>query len=124
MKGKILSYDHKSNIGKIVTEDDTSIDFSIKEFIETRKIPEVGKKVIFDLFDNKAYNIIYDEINTLILSKKKKKSFSYTDDIGDLVVVINGEEYVVPTKSDIEAILKSKKNDFLDEDEAKRLLDV
>jgi ribosomal protein L13 len=58
------------------------------------------------------------------LSKKKKKSFSYTDDIGDLVVVINGEEYVVPTKSDIEAILKSKKNDFLDEDEAKRLLDV
>ena len=45
-------------------------------------------------------------------SKKKKKSFSYTDDIGDLVVVINGEEYVVPTKSDIEAILKSKKMIF------------
>ena len=69
---------------------------------------------------------LFEEVKDFLrnLSKKKKKSFSYTDDIGDLVVVINGEEYVVPTKSDIEAILKSKKNDFLDEDEAKRLLDV
>jgi len=74
MKGKILSYDHKSNTGKITTEDGVNIDFSIKEFIETKKIPEVGKKVLFDYFNNKAYNIIYDEVNTLLLGKKKEKN--------------------------------------------------
>jgi CheY-like chemotaxis protein len=73
MKGKISSYDHSSNTGKILTEDNFTISFTINEFIETKKIPEVGKKVIFDYFNNKAYNIIYDEINTLKIGKKKKK---------------------------------------------------
>ena len=69
---------------------------------------------------------LFEEVKDFLrnLSKKKKKSFSYTDDIGDLVVVIDGEEYVIPTKSDIEAILKNKQEEFLDEDEVKRLLDV
>ena len=58
------------------------------------------------------------------LSKKKKKSFSYTDDIDDLVVVMKREEYVIPTRNDIEAILKNKQEYFLDEDEIKRLLDI
>jgi hypothetical protein len=58
------------------------------------------------------------------LSKKEQKSFSYIDELGDTIVVDNGIAYVVPTKDDVVTMCKIKSDDFIDEDEAKRLLDV
>ncbi len=68
---------------------------------------------------------LFDDVKEFIgkLSLKKKRSFSYIDELGDKIVVSNGKEYVVPTKDDLEAIYGN--DDLLmDEGEAKRLLGV
>ncbi len=67
-----------------------------------------------------------DEVLSFLkeLAKKKQKSFSYIDDLGDMIVVKNGEELVVPSVEDIEAIQERKKEDFIDEEELKALVDV
>jgi len=65
---------------------------------------------------------IFDEVKKYLkkITKKNNSSFSYIDEIGDKIVVIDGKEYVEPTKDDIIAI--NSDEEFLDEDEAKRLL--
>ena len=67
---------------------------------------------------------LFDDVKEFIkkLSLKRERSFSYIDDFGDKIVVSNGKEYVVPTKDDLETIYT--KDTLIDEDEAKRLLDV
>jgi len=67
---------------------------------------------------------LFDDVKEFIkkLSIKKAKSFSYIDDFGDKIVVSNGQEYVVPTKDDLEAIYTNESS--IDEEEAKRLLGV
>ena len=67
---------------------------------------------------------IFDEVKEYLkkITKKNNSSFSYIDEIGDKIVVIDGKEYVEPTKDDIIAI--NSDEEFLDEDEAKRLLNV
>ena len=69
-------------------------------------------------------NELFEEVKNFLknLSKKKKKSFSYIDEVGDKIVVIGDKEYVIPTREDIEAV--EIKNDFLDEEEVKKLLNV
>ena len=58
------------------------------------------------------------------LSKKENKSFSYINDIGENIIVENAKEFVVPTREDLEAIYQIKDDDFIDENEAKKILDV
>jgi len=58
------------------------------------------------------------------LSKKKHTKFSYIDELGDTIVVDQGKEYVVPTAEDVTLFHTIDKNDFIDEEEAKKLLDV
>ena len=67
-----------------------------------------------------------DEVKTFVkkLTAKKQKSFSYIDELGDKIVVVNGEEFVVPTIEDIETLHNIKKDDFIDEDEVRKLLNV
>jgi len=67
---------------------------------------------------------LFDEVKEFLkkLSHQRKKNFSYIDEIGDRIVVIDGEEYVVPTRQDIEAIHAD--DEMIDEGEAKRLLGV
>jgi len=69
-------------------------------------------------------NELFEEVKNFLknLSKKKKKSFSYIDEFGDKIVVIGDKEYVIPTREDIEAV--EIKNDFLDEEEVKKLINV
>jgi hypothetical protein len=58
------------------------------------------------------------------LSIKKNSKFSYIDEIGDTIVVENGKEYVVPTADDVVAFHTTNKDDFVSEEEVKKLLDV
>ena len=69
---------------------------------------------------------LFDEVKTFVkkLTAKKQKSFSYIDELGDKIVVVNGEEFVVPTIEDIETLHNIKKDDFIDEDEVRKLLNV
>jgi len=71
-------------------------------------------------------NSLFEDVKEFLkkLTIKKQKNFSYIDDLGDLIVVENGKEYVIPTKEDIIKLNNISKDDFLDEEEAKRLLGV
>jgi len=69
-------------------------------------------------------NEIFEDVKKFLknLTKKKDKSFSYIDDLGDLVIVQGDKEIIVPNKDDILAITNKKDEDFLDEEEVKKLL--
>ena len=82
------------------------------------------------MIDNNNYKIfevdneLFEEVKRFLknLTKQKNKSFSYIDDLGDVVVVKGDREIVIPNKDDIVAITTKKDEDFLDEEEVKRLL--
>ena len=40
-------------------------------------------------------------------------NLTYVDDLGDTIEVINGVEYVIPTKEDINAIKSKHSDDFI-----------
>jgi len=52
-----------------------------------------------------------------------KQENYYIDELGDLIEVRDGKEYVVPTKEDIEAVQKSE-DEFVSLDELKKELNV
>jgi len=55
--------------------------------------------------------------------KNQNSNFTYIDDIGDRIQVINGVEYVVPTKEDREAFARPRdKKDFTSLDNLKNEL--
>ena len=84
-------------------------------------LPTNKNSYIFEV-DNSLFDTVKEFLNNL--SKKEKKSFSYVDECGDIIVVENGKAYVVPTKDDILSIYSIKKEDFINEDEVKKILDV
>ena len=69
-------------------------------------------------------NEIFEDVKKFLknLAKKKNKSFSYVDDLGDVVIVHGDKEKILPNKEDVLAITNKKNEDFLDEEEAKKLL--
>ena len=69
-------------------------------------------------------NEIFEDVKKFLknLAKKKNKSFSYVDDLGDVVIVQGDKEKILPNKEDVLAITNKKNEDFLDEEEAKKLL--
>jgi len=71
-------------------------------------------------------NSMFEEVIKFLkqLTIKKEKNFSYIDEIGDLIIVKNGKEYVVPTQKDIKELNQLNQDDFIDEEETKRLLGV
>ena len=69
--------------------------------------------------DNNLFNDVKSFLKNL--SIKKHSKFSYIDECGDKIEVINGKEYVIPTIDDIKTYNKS---DFIDEDEVKKALGV
>jgi len=71
-------------------------------------------------------NELFEEVKNFLktLSKKRKKKFTYIDDAGDIILVDGENEYVIPTKDDINLLKSLNENDFIDEEEAKKLLNV
>jgi DNA replication initiation complex subunit (GINS family) len=71
-------------------------------------------------------NELFEEVKTFLktLSKKRKKKFTYIDDAGDVILVDGENEYVIPAKEDISVLNSLNENDFIDEEEAKKLLNV
>ena len=69
-------------------------------------------------------NEIFEDVKKFLknLAKKKNKSFSYVDDLGDVVIVQGDKEKILPNKEDALAITNKKNEDFLDEEEVKKLL--
>ena len=69
-------------------------------------------------------NEIFEDVKNFLknLAKKKNKSFSYVDDLGDVVIVQGDREKILPHKEDVLAITNKKYEEFLDEEEVKKLL--
>ena len=69
-------------------------------------------------------NDIFEDVKKFLknLAKNKQKSFSYIDELGDVVVVNGDKEMVMPTKDDVLAISDKKNDEFIDEEEVKKLL--
>ena len=77
--------------------------------------------------DSKLFEVdkeLFEEVKEYLksLSKKRKKPFSYIDELGDRIIVIGEKEYVEPAKEDLEAFLNEE--EYMDEDEVKKLFDV
>ena len=81
---------------------------------------EKGAKVF------KVDDELFDDVKEFLhdLAKKRNKSFSYFDELGDLIVVKGNEEFVIPTDEDVKAISEAEREDFLDEEEVKKILNV
>ncbi|WP_025209246.1 hypothetical protein [Hippea sp. KM1] len=81
---------------------------------------EKGAKVF------KVDDELFDDVKEFLhdLAKKRNKSFSYFDELGDLIVVKGNEEFVIPMDEDVKAISEAEREDFLDEEEVKKILDV
>ena len=71
MKGKILSYDSKKGIGRIITSKKQIKTFTAKDLINNI-IPEVGLEVTFEIEDGKLRNIDIEDIYTLVDTVKKE----------------------------------------------------
>jgi DNA replication initiation complex subunit (GINS family) len=71
-------------------------------------------------------NELFEEVKNFLktLSKKRKKKFTYIDDAGDIILVDGENEYVIPAKDDVSVLNSLNENDFIDEEEAKKLLNV
>jgi DNA replication initiation complex subunit (GINS family) len=71
-------------------------------------------------------NELFEEVKNFLktLSKKRKKKFTYIDDAGDIILVDGENEYVIPAKDDVSILNSLNENDFIDEEEAKKLLNV
>ena len=80
-----------------------------------------GKSRIFKVDDD-----LFDDVKEFLrdLAKKRNRLFSYFDELGDLIIVKGDQEFVVPTDEDIKAIFETKEEDFLDEEKAKKILNV
>jgi len=80
-----------------------------------------GKSRIFKVDDG-----LFEDVKKFLhdLAKKRNGSFSYFDELGDLIIVKGDQEFVVPTDEDIKTIFETKEEDFLDEEEAKKILNV
>jgi len=72
--------------------------------------------------DKEMFNEVIEYLKSL--SIKKKSKFEYFDENGDLVVVENGQEFVIPTNEDLKAIFSVDEGDFIDEDDVKKRLNV
>ncbi len=66
---------------------------------------------------------VMDFIGQLEGVRVVKRENYYIDDLGDLIEIRNGKEYIVPTKEDIEAFQESKE-DFISLEELKKSLNV
>jgi hypothetical protein len=59
---------------------------------------------------NQALEMIKNLKNKIIKKITISKNYTYIDDIGDKIEIINGEEFVIETQND----LKARKNAFHD----------
>jgi len=62
-------------------------------------------------------------IKDFVAKHKNKCNYKYIDDLGDTIEVIDGKEFVVPSQEDLNILNQPfNKNDYISNDEAKKLL--
>ena len=60
MLGKVINFDNETNEGHVFGVDKMIYDFHIGEWLSCRRV-EIGEKVIFDIKEDEARNIVVEE---------------------------------------------------------------
>ena len=73
--------------------------------------------------DDSLFNQALEHIKSFVSHYGSKSNFEYKNDADEVVEVIDGKEYIIPTKKDIELLSESiNKNDYVSSAEARKIL--
>ena len=73
--------------------------------------------------DDSLFTQAVEHIKSFVSRHKDESNFKYKNDKDEVVEVINGKEYIAPTKKDIEILNKAiDKNDYISGAEARKAL--
>lgn len=73
--------------------------------------------------DDSLFAQALEHIRTFVAHHKSKSNFEYKNDAGEVVEIIDGKEYIVPTKRDIELLSEAiNKDDYISSAKARELL--
>lgn len=73
--------------------------------------------------DDSLFAQALEHIKSFVSHHKNKSNFEYKNDADEVIEVINGKEYVVPTKKDIELLSEAvNKDDYISSAEARKIL--
>jgi len=68
-------------------------------------------------------NQALDYIKKFVTKHKNESNYRYVDTFGDTIEVVDNKEFVIPSKEDLQILNQPmNKDDFISNDEAKRLL--
>ncbi|HRF56841.1 MAG TPA: hypothetical protein PLV58_05525 [Campylobacterales bacterium] len=73
--------------------------------------------------DDSLFAQAVEHIKSFVSHHKDESNFKYKNDADEVVEVINGKEYIAPTKKDIEILNKAiDKSDYISGAEARKAL--
>lgn len=73
--------------------------------------------------DDSLFAQALEHIKSFVAHHKNRSSFEYKNDAGEIVEIIDGKEYIVPTKKDIELLSEAiNKDDYVSSTKARELL--
>ncbi|MEK6659473.1 MAG: hypothetical protein AABY36_07335 [Campylobacterota bacterium] len=73
--------------------------------------------------DDSLFTQALEHIRSFVSHHKNGSNFEYKNDADEVVEVIDGKEYIVPTKKNIELLSEAiNKNDYVSSSEAREML--
>lgn len=73
--------------------------------------------------DDSLFNQALEHIKSFVAHHKNESNFEYKNDANEVIEVIDGKEYIIPTKKDIELLSKTiNKEDYISSAEARKML--
>lgn len=73
--------------------------------------------------DDSLFSQALEHVKSFVAHHKNKSNFEYKNDADEIVEVIDGKEYIIPTKKDIELLSETiNKEDYVSSAEARKML--
>jgi len=73
--------------------------------------------------DDSLFTQALEHIKSFVSHHKNQSNFEYKNDADEVIEVINGKEYIVPNKKDIELLSEAvNKDDYISSTEARKIL--
>ena len=73
--------------------------------------------------DDSLFTQALEHIKSFVSHHKNQSNFEYKNDADEVIEVINGKEYIVPNKKDIELLSEAvNKDDYISSTEARAML--
>jgi len=73
--------------------------------------------------DDSLFVQALEHVRNFVAHHKNKSNFEYKNDADEIIEVIDGKEYIIPTKKDIELLSQTiNKDDYISSEEARKML--